>query len=90
MAERRSHQRNRVLFAGKTVFNFGQSTLDCTVSNLSDEGACVMVGPCGTPWCVSFDDVGTSSTALLQDRLAIRQSRWSILRSARGEASVEQ
>ena len=50
MAERRSFQRGRTLLGGKIVFNTGRSVIDCTVRNLSDEGACVEVAsPIGLP-----------------------------------------
>ena len=50
MSERRSLQRGRTLLGGKIVFNTGRSVIDCTVRNLSDEGACVQVAsPIGLP-----------------------------------------
>ena len=50
MSERRSLQRGRTLLGGKIVFNTGRSVIDCTVRNLSEEGACVDVAsPIGLP-----------------------------------------
>jgi hypothetical protein len=43
MSERRTTGRQRVLKAGKIVFNNGASVLDCTVRNVSGTGACLMV-----------------------------------------------
>jgi len=37
--ERRRSVRNRTLIGGKVIFNQRQSTLDCTVRNLSEDGA---------------------------------------------------
>lgn len=37
--ERRRSARTRTLIGGKVIFNQRQSTLDCTVRNLSDDGA---------------------------------------------------
>ena len=37
--ERRRSIRNRTLIGGKVIFNQRQSTLDCTVRNLSEDGA---------------------------------------------------
>ncbi|MCP4562084.1 MAG: PilZ domain-containing protein [Bosea sp.] len=37
--ERRRSVRNRTLIGGKAIFNQRQSTLDCTVRNLSEDGA---------------------------------------------------
>lgn len=37
--ERRRSPRNRTLIGGKVIFNQRQSTLDCTVRNLSEDGA---------------------------------------------------
>jgi diguanylate cyclase (GGDEF)-like protein len=50
VSERRSLQRGRTLLGGKIVFNNGGSVIDCTVRNLSEEGACVEVAsPIGLP-----------------------------------------
>jgi hypothetical protein len=43
MEERRSTPRRRVLKGGKIVFNDMHSIIDCTVRNLSDGGALLMV-----------------------------------------------
>jgi hypothetical protein len=43
MSESRNNQRHRVLKAGKIVFNGGASVLDCTVRNVSETGACLVV-----------------------------------------------
>jgi hypothetical protein len=40
--ERRRSARNRTLIGGKAIFNQRQSTLDCTVRNLSEDGALLM------------------------------------------------
>jgi hypothetical protein len=37
--ERRRSARSRTLIGGKVIFNQRQSTLDCTVRNLSEDGA---------------------------------------------------
>jgi hypothetical protein len=39
VGETRSAQRQRVLKGGRIVFNNGRSTIDCTVRNMSTEGA---------------------------------------------------
>ena len=41
--DRRSSPRHRVLKTGKIVVNAGRSTFDCTVRNLSDTGALLLV-----------------------------------------------
>jgi hypothetical protein len=41
--ERRAVARHKVLKAGKVVFNKGYSVIDCTIRNLSDIGALVIV-----------------------------------------------
>jgi hypothetical protein len=41
--ENRSTQRRTTLKGGKIVFNAGRSTIDCTVRNLSRDGAKLMV-----------------------------------------------
>lgn len=41
--ERRKAQRNRTLKGGRIVTNEGHSTFDCTVRNLSDSGAKLVV-----------------------------------------------
>ncbi len=43
MDERRRTQRVRTLKGGHIVFNHGSSTIDCTVRNLTDFGACLHV-----------------------------------------------
>ena len=43
MPERRSMQRGRSLLGGKIVFNAGRSITNCTVRNLTVDGACVEV-----------------------------------------------
>lgn len=42
-AELRTYRRSRTLKSGKIVFNHRASVLDCTVRNLSDEGACLLL-----------------------------------------------
>jgi hypothetical protein len=50
MEERRIKRRQRSLKAGKIVFNRQLSVIDCTVRDLTDEGACLVVGsPVGLP-----------------------------------------
>lgn len=39
ISERRRSARTRTLIGGKVIFNQRQSTLDCTVRNLSEDGA---------------------------------------------------
>lgn len=41
--ERRRYHRNRTLKGGRIVINDGHSTFDCTVRNLSEEGAKLIV-----------------------------------------------
>ena len=43
MQERRLTPRGRTLLGGKIIFNSGRSAIDCTVRNLSDDGACLDV-----------------------------------------------
>lgn len=42
--ERRNFPRLRTLKGGKIVLNDGFSTFDCTIRNMSDEGAKLIVG----------------------------------------------
>jgi hypothetical protein len=50
MEERRKKRRQRSLKAGKIVFNHKLSVMDCTIRNLSDDGACLVVAsPVGLP-----------------------------------------
>ena len=52
MSEQRNQSRQRVFKAGKIVVKQGASVFDCTVRNLSDEGACVDLGTTlGVPDC---------------------------------------
>src|SRR5688500_1826579 len=41
--ERRLTPRGRTFLGGKIIFNSGRSAIDCTVRNLSDDGACLEV-----------------------------------------------
>ena len=43
MEERRISHRSRTCRGGKILFNNRRSVLDCTIRNLSPEGACVQV-----------------------------------------------
>ena len=43
VAERRAHQRRRVLKTGRIVFNDRSSVLNCTIRNLSGEGALLRI-----------------------------------------------
>ena len=50
MEERRKKRRARTLKVGKIIFNRNLSVLDCTVRDLTDEGACLIVAsPVGIP-----------------------------------------
>jgi len=52
MLEPRKHPRHRTLKAGRIVFNRKFSALDCTVRNLSEGGACLVLGSSvGIPEC---------------------------------------
>jgi hypothetical protein len=42
MQERRTSPRRRVLKAAKIIFNHGRSVIDCTVRNLSTDGALLL------------------------------------------------
>jgi len=44
MTERRTKPRPRTLKAAKIIFNQRRSILDCTARDLTDEGACLIVG----------------------------------------------
>lgn len=56
MQERRKHPRRRALKGGRIVFNDRFSTLDCTVRNLSPQGALLQVaGPQGIPEVFSLE-----------------------------------
>ena len=43
MEERRSSRRTRTLRSGKILFNDKRSVVDCTVRNISADGACLQV-----------------------------------------------
>jgi hypothetical protein len=43
MENRRRQERHRTLKSGKIIFNGNASIVDCTVRNLSEGGACVLV-----------------------------------------------
>lgn len=43
MLQRRTSPRLRTLKAGKIVFNYRRSVIDCTIRNVSETGACVQV-----------------------------------------------
>ena len=50
MPERRTETRHRALKTGRIVFNNRFSTMDCTIRNLSEHGAMLMMpGPHGIP-----------------------------------------
>jgi hypothetical protein len=44
MEERREKRRQRTLKAGKIVFNQKRSVLDCTARDLTETGACLVIG----------------------------------------------
>jgi PilZ domain len=46
--ERRRAQRHRTLKAGKIVLHHGASIIDCTIRNLSSEGAAIAVDGAAT------------------------------------------
>ena len=61
-SDRRTHTRSRVCKGAKIVFNARASVLDCTVRNVSDAGAClVLATPAVLPpeFEMSFDDLIT-------------------------------
>jgi hypothetical protein len=63
MDERRNALRARALKSAKIIFNHRSSTIDCTVRNLSDRGAKLIVGTqVGIPkaFDLSFPADGTS------------------------------
>lgn len=43
VSERRRSARHRTFIGGQIIFNQRQSTLDCTVRNLSDDGALIVL-----------------------------------------------
>jgi hypothetical protein len=43
MENRRRQERHRTLKSGKIIFNGNASIVDCTVRNVSEGGACVLV-----------------------------------------------
>jgi hypothetical protein len=50
MEEKRRIQRSRVLKSARMLFNHCASTMDCTVRNMSERGACLLVAsPVGIP-----------------------------------------
>jgi len=49
MAERRTKTRPRTLKAAKIIFNQRRSVFDCTARDLTDEGACLIIGGAGLP-----------------------------------------
>jgi hypothetical protein len=58
--DRRTAVRRRALKAGKIVFNDGASVIDCTVRDLSETGARVLVdSPLGVPPRFVLDVSGT-------------------------------
>jgi hypothetical protein len=44
MEERRKKRRQRTFKAGKIIFNQQRSVLDCTARDLTEMGACLVVG----------------------------------------------
>jgi hypothetical protein len=64
--ERRRIARNRVLNGAHIIFKGGAAAIDCTVRNLSDEGACLKVAsPVGIP----------NTFELALDRTSVRPCR---------------
>jgi len=50
MEEKRHADRRRALKTGRLVFNNGQSTIDCTIRNISEDGALLRIAsPLGLP-----------------------------------------
>lgn len=50
MDEKRKSQRRRILKLGKITFNDGNSSIDCTIRNISATGALLLVAsPVGIP-----------------------------------------
>ena len=66
---------HRTFLAGKLISNFGQSTIDCVVRQLSDDGATVEVeNPLGIPQHCHLLIVEEGNPSPLQARLAIGQT----------------
>ncbi|CAN7586205.1 PilZ domain-containing protein [Bosea sp. LjRoot90] len=68
--ERRRAVRNRTLIGGKVIFNQRQSTLDCTVRNLSDDGALLVF-----PGSVALPDLFELYLPLKRESRMVR-TRW--------------
>lgn len=70
LTERRRSVRNRTLIGGKIIFNQRQSTLDCVVRNLSDDGALLVF-----PDSVPLPDLFELYVPLKRESRMVR-SRW--------------
>ena len=68
--ERRRAVRNRTLIGGKVIFNQRQSTLDCTVRNLSEDGALLVF-----PDSVALPDLFELYLPLKRESRMVR-TRW--------------
>lgn len=68
--ERRRSARSRTFIGGKVIFNQRQSTLDCTVRNLSDDGALLVF-----PDSVTLPDLFELYFPLKRESRLVR-SRW--------------
>jgi len=63
MQERRTESRSRALKGGRIIFNNRFSAMDCTVRNLSAQGAMLLVaGPHGIPDDFKLELDGGAST----------------------------
>jgi hypothetical protein len=79
MDERRKKRRQRTLKAGKIVFNQQRSVLDCTARDLTEMGACLVVGSSvGIPkmfeLLIPIDDVKRSCRVIWRsaDRVGVK------------------
>ena len=71
MGNRTLNTRGRTLLAGKVIFNYGQSTIDCVVRRITDEGATIeLQSGQGVPVCFRLSITGEAESlpALQLDR----------------------
>jgi PilZ domain len=75
--ERRRSQRHRTLKAGKIILSHGTSVIDCTIRNLSPEGASIAVDNAATlpaEFDLEFDGATRRCTVAWRriDRLGVK------------------
>ena len=75
MSEQKSMPRGRTFLAGKVISNYGQSSIDCIVRQISDVGAVIEVeSALGIPLHFHLLIPGEGAAPAVQTRMAVGQA----------------